>query len=364
MGLKAINSLMKAVAKKAYVAPKMEVRTLESLGLKMEQLTGDLVQVKNTFVKPNTEKLKLLKEGQGLHEKIIRTWSGEPAWHGVTESSYITDNNSLFLDYLSHKFPRRVGVTTNEEVQKLMLYLQDINHSGYSNKGEFIEKFLEDVKYVESLADRSGKQLYKTNAHALYTKKAILEAKYNNPERYKDLMDLIKLYQDGVIPKHNIALFFPKGTINPLIKADMQRILSGQSYFPQFAEVIEKDILKLDLGEAFSIGDKMYVRTQSGYKALKIDKKTYETLFPPIERYSISQGDAGNCGKIAAWNSMIKNPETRILLYDMFEQTPEGIKITMRDGKYTKLFRLDDLSCLDNAECLQGSLGYKMLEHT
>ena len=45
MGLEIINPLIKTVAKKAYVAPKMEVRTLESLGLKMEQLTGDLVQL-------------------------------------------------------------------------------------------------------------------------------------------------------------------------------------------------------------------------------------------------------------------------------------------------------------------------------
>ena len=45
MGLKVINPLIKAVAKKAYVAPKMEVRTLESLGLKMEQLTGDVINI-------------------------------------------------------------------------------------------------------------------------------------------------------------------------------------------------------------------------------------------------------------------------------------------------------------------------------
>lgn len=47
MGLKAINPLIKAVAKKAYVAPKMEVRTLESLGLKMEQFMGDTIHVSN-----------------------------------------------------------------------------------------------------------------------------------------------------------------------------------------------------------------------------------------------------------------------------------------------------------------------------
>ena len=45
MGLKVINPLIKAVAQKAYVTPKMEVRTLESLGLKMEQLSGDIITI-------------------------------------------------------------------------------------------------------------------------------------------------------------------------------------------------------------------------------------------------------------------------------------------------------------------------------
>lgn len=44
MGLKDLNPLIKTVAKKAYIVPKMEVRALESFGLKMDQLTGDVVQ--------------------------------------------------------------------------------------------------------------------------------------------------------------------------------------------------------------------------------------------------------------------------------------------------------------------------------
>ena len=60
MGLKVINPLIKAVAKKAYVAPKMEVRTLESLGLKMEQLTSDIAKFNTKEIKLNDELFKFL----------------------------------------------------------------------------------------------------------------------------------------------------------------------------------------------------------------------------------------------------------------------------------------------------------------
>ena len=46
MGLKAINPLIKAVAKKVYVAPKVEVRTLDSFGKKAEKI-GDMLEFSN-----------------------------------------------------------------------------------------------------------------------------------------------------------------------------------------------------------------------------------------------------------------------------------------------------------------------------
>ena len=52
MGLKVLNVLAKAVAKKAYVAPKMEVRTLESLGLKMKKSTDNIVKLGQELRKP------------------------------------------------------------------------------------------------------------------------------------------------------------------------------------------------------------------------------------------------------------------------------------------------------------------------
>ena len=54
--LKVLNPLIKAVAKKAYVAPKIEVQTIESLGFKMEQLAGDTITIaKKTMPAANAE---------------------------------------------------------------------------------------------------------------------------------------------------------------------------------------------------------------------------------------------------------------------------------------------------------------------
>lgn len=66
MGLKAINPLIKAVAKKVYVVPK-EVRTLESLGLKMEQLSGDIITISKksiTHAKAENQVFEKLMKGE------------------------------------------------------------------------------------------------------------------------------------------------------------------------------------------------------------------------------------------------------------------------------------------------------------
>ena len=88
MGLKAINPLIKAVAKKAYVAPKMEVRTLESLGLKMEQLTGDVAKFNSKEIKLDDEVFNFLPWRRG-YNKLPPT--GKPPVYTL-ESKTATEN--------------------------------------------------------------------------------------------------------------------------------------------------------------------------------------------------------------------------------------------------------------------------------
>lgn len=325
---------------------------------------GDVVNF-SCLRKPSVKRLKELQANEGLNKLALRESNGKVMLLGeLDDACYITDNNSLFLERLVELFPKKSGCKVNTDVQKRMLYLQDINHSNFTNKEEFLQKFLKDIDEVENIKRLEGGQLYGDDVVSLYSKKAILQAKYNNPERYSDLTNLLMLYQKGLIPRHNVSTFFPEGQVHKLIKSDMQKLLSGESYYPQFAKISEQEIAKLELGEVFSIGEKMFVKTKEGYEVLKIDKTTYEKLFPAVERYSISQNGVGNCGKIATWNAMIKNPNSRIELYKMFEQTEQGVIVRMPRKGYISEYQWNDLSALNTSENLQGSLGHKMLEYT
>ena len=181
---------------------------------------------------------------------------------------------------------------------------------------------------------------------------------------YQDLQNLLTLYNKGLIPRHNVLTFFPEGQVNKLVKGDMLKLLAGESYYPQLTKLTDDAVAKLEIGEAFSVGKEMFVKTTNGFEKLKIDAQTYERLFPALERYAISQSCVGNCGKISSWNAMIKNPNSRIELYKMFEQAENGVKVTIPRKGYVSEFNWNDLSKLNTNSNLQGGLGHKMLEYT
>ncbi|MGN0030865.1 MAG: hypothetical protein ACI37Q_02795 [Candidatus Gastranaerophilaceae bacterium] len=346
----------------------LQTKPINTIQLKGLKLAPDAISdtVKFTEIrKPSVEKLKELKKSQGLDDLALKDSTGKFMYLGkLDDACYITENNSLFLERLTELFPPKPGNKVNTEVQKRMLYLQDINHTGFSNKEEFLQNFLKDIDEVENIKALDGGLLYSDSVVSLYSKKAILQAKYNNPERYQDLQDLLTLYNKGLIPRHNVSTFFPEGQVNKLVKGDMLKLLAGDSYYPQLKKLTDSAVAKLEIGEVFSVGKEMFVKTAKGYEKLKIDAQTYEKLFPALERYSISQSYVGNCGKISSWNAMIKNPNSRIELYKMFEQTENGVKVTIPRKGYISEFYWDDLSKLNTENNLQGGLGHKMLEYT
>ena len=320
---------------------------------------------RNKFKLPKETELKSMLEAQGIKrtDRIYEA-SGKIANFGAQDIQIINDNNSVFLKELSHLFPKKAGEEVNTELQKRMLYLQDIDHSRFSDKQKFLDQFLKDVEEVENILSNDGKNLYSDWTVDLYTKKAIIQAKYNNPERYRELTDLIALHQKGLVPRHNVAIFFPEAHFHPLVKSDMQKLLNGENYFPQFTKLADSEVAKIEFGEVFSVGENMFVKTKNGYEALKIDKQTYTKLFPPVERYAASQNVVGNCGKIASWNAMIKNPNSRIEIYKLFEQTPDGVKVTVPRLNYSKDFKWNDLSELNTDKNIRGCLGHRMAEMT
>lgn len=282
----------------------------------------------------------------------------------ILDTPFINSNNGIFLKRLDEIFPAVKGKRT-KDLEELMICLENINHGKFKNKESFLQNFIKDFNDLKMLTDITGKKLFGQGTTSLYTIKAILQAKYNNPERYQEIMDLYKLHKEGKAPRYLLEVLFPESSFHYLPKSDIQKLLKGESYYPKLKALNEAEIMKLPQGEAFSVGEEMFVRTLDGYEKLKINPNIYEQLFPPIERYAIAQGKLENCHLIATLDGMTKHPEGRIKLYKMFEQTPTGVKCKLPNcNDYFEEFQLQDLSKLNSEFSLQGSLGHKMLEKT
>lgn len=305
---------------------------------------GDTIKISKTAFKiPSADKLKLLLKEQGMVD------------------DFITDNNSLFLEDLLKRFPIKQGENSNKVVQDLMTCLEDINHASFTDKAKFLDDFIAEFNKI----DDAFSDIFTKNGVELFSKRAILEAKYNNPKRYQEIMDLLALHKQGKAPKYVLATLFPKSSFHALPKSDMQKLLRGEHYYPQLTSLSDDIIPKLEIGEAFSVGKEMFVKTTKGYEKLKIDAQTYERLFPPIERYALAQGSMGNCHLMATMDSIIKNPEGRIEFYKMFEQVENGVKCTIPAYKNSGIiYKFDDLSMLNGKHNMKGSLGHKMIEYT
>ena len=221
------------------------------------------------------------------------------------------------------------------------------------------------VGEITSLHHANGKLYYTTELSSKrgYSTRALLDARFNDTEHYNDILELIKLNNSGKI-KYYPKLVMPNGHTNPLVKQDMKAITEGRNYFEQFTSLNKSEILsKTSEGDVFSVGQQMFVRDSNGWQQLKMDKSTYELLFPPVDRYAMAQGCSENCGVIAVINNMVQVPSNRVKMLQLFEQN--GSKVTVHalgDSSSKMTFDLNNLKALDDGILSDSSYGLKMLE--
>lgn len=334
-------------------------------GGRVKPLTSDTVQLSLTkFLQPSEAEVKEL-----LARHCI---TGNTFCQGevVLSKSFINKNNEIFLRRLDELYPAVKG-QKNAQIEYIMCCLEDINHSLFKDKEGFLKQFIKDFNEVKQMTDKSGNCLFDQGVGSLYSMKAILQAKYNSPERYNAILNLYKLAKQGKAPDYILKGLIPEGQFHSLGKADIDKLIQGKNYFEQFKTLSNKsEILKnTQFGDVFSVGDNMYVRTQDAYTHLNMSKSMYEKLFPPIERYCLAQTE-NSCHFVATLDGMIKNPQTRVRLYEMFEQTGEHTIRVKLPGKDTipvefDLRNMDYLNITEGAEgYLKGALGHRMIEHS
>ena len=215
------------------------------------------------------------------------------------------------------------------------------------------------IRNIEGLTGFTKKLGHKS----AYSTRAMLEARFKDPQRYNEILTLANLNKQGKI-KYFPRFVMPNGKTNPLVKQDMEAILSGRNYFEQFTTANTKEILaKTKVGDAFSIGDKMFVRDMNGYVPLKMDKQTYQLLFPPVDRYAMAQGNSLNCGVIATINNLVQVPTNRVKMYQMFEQQGNRVSVSAIGKPSDRtVFDLNNLRNLDDGILSDTGYGLKMLE--
>ena len=329
---------------------------VNTCGLKIVPITEDIVQFNKFSIPAEKEITSILRR---------HSITGNSFKNGTLEldKSFINDNNSIFLRELDRMFPVKQG-EKNIVLEDILVCLEDINHSGFTNKKDFLSQFIEDLECIKRMTNTNGEKLFDSSIESLYSMKSILQAKYNNPERYQEIMDLYKLTKSGKAPDYIIKNLIPEARFHKLAKSDIECLKSGKNYFQRFSKTTSHDDItnKTELGEVISIDGQMYVRGKNDIEKLKLDEEMYKKLFPALGRYCLSQvGDS--CYFVSALDGMIKNPETRIDMYKMFEQIGKHkvrVKLPKENIKPVE-FNLSDISEF-NDEYVHGALGYKLIE--
>ena len=119
-----------------------------------------------------------------------------------------------FLEELLKRFPLKQGEKTNKIVQDLMTCLEDVNHAGIVDKTKFLDDFLMEASKVDK--DFAG--IFTQSTTGLFSKRAVLQAKYNNSERYQEIMDLLTLHKQGKAPKWTLQTLFPESSFIHCLK--------------------------------------------------------------------------------------------------------------------------------------------------
>lgn len=254
----------------------------------------------------------------------------------------------------------------SENLAPIVLSQREYKFFSEEIKNVELKKLINGLREILPIKDKNGCSLFiKEVGHKrTYNTRALLKTKFENPQHYEELLTLLNLHEDGVI-KYIPRFIMPEGRLNPLVKEDLECILAGKNYFEEFETTTSKAkiLSATNIGDAFSIGEQMYVRTAKSFEKLKMDKITYKILFPPIDRYAIAQGFSQNCGPISLINNLIQIPENRIKMYKLFEQKNDTIIVhTLGNIFKRSTFNLYNLEELDDKILSETCYGLKMLE--
>lgn len=234
------------------------------------------------------------------------------------------------------------------------------------NQSEEPEKELSAYEYLLTLPN--VKMAFKTELAEVAKVMEKMDVESSNVEM------MVNLVAEGKLWRGVLRYFCEHGKMSKPMENDIDLIYESYGdgvnpadrYVPTVQDK-QSGINSVKVGDTFEIeGEKNIYLKDSDSEAhqLKVSKETFAELFPPAERFSCVQGAAGDCYLLSTLNSIIEAPSQRHVLYDMFEETEDSVKVSMPNGEVVYSAPKDNLrDGIDKWQHMQGATGMILAEH-
>ena len=250
--------------------------------------------------------------------------------------------------------------------------ISDVDSSKYD-----AEERVKSLRYFVDLKDENGKKIFDVGnprLSKLSTYRFLMDIDPTSVNS-SNLQMLLELVSQGIVGNH-IFEFLPKeGNFSPLVIEDIDKLYNAYSegidpidaFIPTYNSK-EQAQQKLSVGDVYELegeDDVYIIDNENKSSKLNMTKQKYFELFPPIERFSTTQNQIGNCWEISVLQGMYANPQTRHILLSMFSEQGKDLIVKYPNGVNGDV--LFENGELPNGEDLdsysQGAKGFQLLEY-
>lgn len=200
-----------------------------------------------------------------------------------------------------------------------------------------------------------------------------------NPKRFNRIANsgLFDLIDKGYITtEQKAALFRESSGVNSstmfsnrtlaqvkMVKEQLEAGIKTPSLIKTFSN--DTDISTISksvrVGDVYEKGGQLFVRAgENKFTPLKMDKKTFDKLFPPLFS-AFNQQNLGDCWLVSAIDNLMDYPEGRSKLFQMFEQRGKDIYVKFETGAKPIKFENGKVISMSGRQ-IHGATGIQMLE--
>lgn len=250
----------------------------------------------------------------------------------------------------------------------------DIN---IGSKALFDKNTEEISKYLHSLPI-TGKVIsaYEQDEQGAEAVRGLVNAMSKNDVETSNVEMLIELVENKKVHYSALLYLCNQGIMSDEYEKDLDLLYDTyinkkdvKEAFVPTLKSCDEAISARETGDVFQIDgeDNIYIKnSDTETKPLKMTRETYLKLFPPLERFALYQGDAGNCYMLSCLDAINSNPHSREKLLSCFEEAGDRLNVSLPNSDY--VFTMDKTKMPPEIKNYKeqysmGSAGFKILEH-